>query len=250
MNLKYKIALAALALTAGSSAFAQLAYNVGVVSEYRYRGLSQTDGDPALQGGVDYAHSSGFYVGAWASTIKWIRDAGSAASPSVNTKSNVELDIYAGYKGAITKELSYDVGYLRYEYVGNKYKDLGTGYANANTDEAYAALTYGPVTLKYSYAFSNLFGTDDSKGSSYADLSGNFDLGMGFVLTPHVGVQDIKGTNAVGYSYVDYALTVSKDFGEGFSGMVSLVSVNALDMSKYARNTVKDQVIVGMKYSF
>lgn len=249
MNLKSKVALAALALTAGTSAFAQVAYNVGVVSEYRYRGLSQTDGDPALQGGVDYAHSSGLYVGAWGSTIKWIRDAGSAASPSVNTKANVELDLYGGYKGTVGP-VGYDVGYLRYEYVGNKYKDLGTGYANASTDEAYAALTYGPVTLKYSYAFSNLFGTDDSKGSSYTDLSGNFDLGKGFTLTPHVGVQDIKGQYATGYSYVDYALTVSKDFGEGFSGSVSLISVNAMDMSKYARNTVKDQVIVGLKYSF
>lgn len=242
MNLKSKIALAALALTAGSSVMAQVAYNVGVVSEYRYRGLGQSSGDPALQGGVDYAHSSGFYVGAWGTNIAWIKDAGA-------TKGSVEVDLYGGYKGTMGP-VGYDVGYLRYEYVGNKYKDLGTGYANANTDEAYVGLSYGPVTFKYSYAFSNLFGTDDSKGSTYADLSANFDLGKGYTLTPHVGVQDIKGQYSAGYSYVDYALTVSKDFGAGYSGTVSVVSVNAMNMAVYARNNIKDQVILGVKYSF
>jgi uncharacterized protein (TIGR02001 family) len=106
------------------------------------------------------------------------------------------------------------------------------------------------VTFKYSYAFSNLFGTDDSKGSTYADLSANFDLGKGYTLTPHIGVQDIKGQYSAGYSYVDYALTVGKDFGAGYSGTVSLVSVNAMNMAVYARNNIKDQVILGVKYSF
>lgn len=249
MNLKSKIALAALALTAGSSAFAQLAYNVGVVSEYRYRGIAQTAGEPAVQGGVDYAFSNGFYLGVWGTNVSWIRDAGAK-------KGNVEVDLYGGYKGSITKDLSYDVGYLRYEYIDNKYADISTtgSTVNANTDEAYAALTYGPVTFKYSYAFSNLFGTGDSKGSTYADLSANFDLGKGFTLTPHIGVQDIKGRFAEGLSYVDYALTVSKDFGGGYSGSVSLISVNAIDQDLYVNpqgyRVAKDQVIVGMKYSF
>ena len=246
MNLKSKIALAALALTAGTTAFAQVAYNVGVVSEYRYRGIAQTAGEPAVQGGVDYAHSSGLYVGTWATNVSWMRDAGAK-------KGNVELDLYGGYKSTLGP-IGYDVGYLRYEYLDNKYKDLGTGYANANTDEAYVALSYGPATLKYSYAFSNLFGTDDSKGSSYTDLSATFDLGGGYSVTPHVGVQDIKGQYAGGYSYVDYALTLGKDFGGGFSGSLALISVNALDQSKYTSvqgyRLAKDQVILGVKYSF
>ena len=247
MNLKSKIALAALALTAGTTAFAQVAYNVGVVSEYRYRGLSQTDGEPAVQGGVDYAHSSGFYVGTWATNISWIKDTGTANG--VEAKANVEVDLYGGYKGT-AGPIGYDVGYLRYEYVGNKYKDIGPAFANANTDEAYVGLSYGPATFKYSYAFSNLFGTADSKGSTYADLSATFDLGKGFTLTPHVGVQDIKGPNAAGASYIDYALTLSKDFGDGFSGSLALISVNAIDMGFYGRNTIKDQAILGVKYSF
>lgn len=244
MNLKSKIALAALALTAGTTAFAQVAYNVGVVSEYRYRGLSQTNGDPAVQGGADYAHSSGFYAGAWATNISWIKDSGAKDS-------SLELDLYGGYKGAMGA-VGYDVGYLRYEYLGNKLGDV-TGFKNANTDEAYAALTYGPATLKYSYAFSNLFGTADSKGSSYIDLSATFDLGKGFSLTPHVGMQDFKsnnGTNNDIYDYTDYALTLGKDFGGGYTGSLSYITVDQKTDGTWARNLSKDQVILGVKYSF
>ena len=80
MKLKSKLLLAVLATS--SAAFAQtapaapesaIAYNVGVVSEYRYRGQAKTKGDPALQGGVDYTGANGFYAGAWGSTIKWIK---------------------------------------------------------------------------------------------------------------------------------------------------------------------------------
>ncbi|WP_353140852.1 TorF family putative porin, partial [Limnohabitans sp.] len=83
MNIKSKLLLALLATS--SAAFAQTApaaaaapevtYNVGVFSQYRYRGIAQTKGDAALQAGVDYANANGFYLGAWGSTIKWIKDA-------------------------------------------------------------------------------------------------------------------------------------------------------------------------------
>lgn len=244
MNLKSKIALAALALTAGTTAFAQVAYNVGVVSEYRYRGLSQTNGDPALQGGVDYAHSSGFYLGAWASTISWIKDAGS------NAKGPVELDVYGGYKGTVGP-IAYDVGYLRYEYVNNTYTK--TGNANPNTDEAYVAGSYGPFTLKYSYAFSNLFGVNNSKGTTYTDLSATFDLGKGFSLVPHVGIQDFKSQNGATndtLDYTDYSLTLNKDFGAGYSGSLSYINVDQKTANAYTRAVAKDQIILGVKYTF
>ena len=59
-----------------------LSFNIGAVSDYRYRGISQTRLKPALQGGIDYAAANGFYVGTWASTIKWIKDAGGDARSS------------------------------------------------------------------------------------------------------------------------------------------------------------------------
>ena len=249
MNLKSKLLLALLATS--SAAFAQtapaapestLGYNVGVVSEYRYRGLGQTRGEPALQGGVDYAHSSGFYAGAWASTIKWIKDSGSDA------KGPVELDLYGGYKFEAAG-LAYDVGYLRYEYVGNTYSK--TGGVNANTDEAYAAVTAGPATLKYSYAFSDLFGTANSKGSAYIDLSANLDLGNGYSLVPHVGHQ--KVSNSPNVSYTDFALTLNKDLGDGLSASVAAISTNAKNVDAFTvngYNTAKNAMIVGVKYSF
>lgn len=244
MNLKSKIALAALALTAGSSAFAQLAYNVGVVSEYRYRGLSQTNGDPAVQGGADYAFKNGFYLGAWGSNISWIKDSGAKDS-------SFELDLYGGYKGTVGP-VAYDVGYLRYEYPGNKLGDVA-GFKNANTDEGYVAGSYGPFTLKYSYAFSNLFGTPDSKGTTYTDLSATFDLGKGFMLTPHVGFQDFKSNNGAAndkYDYTDYTLTLSKDFGGGYVGSLTYVTVDQKTDGTWARNLSKDQIILGVKYNF
>jgi len=192
-----------------------LSYNVGVVSDYRYRGISQTRLQPALQGGIDYADKSGFYVGAWGSTIKWIKDTAGV------TAGSTELDLYGGYKASVG-DVAYDVGFLRYEYAGNKYKEV-TG-VNANTNEVYGAMTYGLFTAKYSHAISDLFGNPNSKNSYYLDLSANFDLGDGYTLTPHVGRQFIK--NAPTYTYNDYSVTLTKDLGNGLSGSLTLVDTN------------------------
>ncbi|WP_310646708.1 TorF family putative porin [Limnohabitans sp.] len=251
MKLKSKLLLALLATSA--AAFAQtapaapestLGYNVGVASEYRYRGIAQTKGDPALQGGVDYANTNGFYAGAWGSTIKWIKEAGT------DVKGPVELDIYGGYKFEAAG-LAYDVGYLRYEYVGNTYNKIA-GNVNANTDEAYGAVTAGPATLKYSYAFSDLFGTANSKGSTYWDLSATFDLGEGYSLVPHAGRQVIKNS---ANSYTDIALTLNKDLGDGLAASAAFISTNAKNNAYYSANnssynTAKNALVLGVKYSF
>ncbi len=213
-----------------------LSYNVGVVSDYRYRGISQSRLEPALQGGIDYADKSGFYVGAWGSTIKWIKDAGGDA--------NVELDLYGGYKGAVG-DVAYDVGFLRYQYPSNNLA------VSANTNEIYGAVTYGVFTAKYSHAVSNLFGFADSKNSYYLDLSANFDLGNGFTLTPHVGRQSVK--NNASASYNDYSLTLGKDLGNGLLATAAVVDTNADKTVYYTpenKFTGKSAVVVGLKYSF
>ena len=257
MNLKSKIVLALLATS--SAAFAQTApaaatpevtYNVGVVSQYRYRGIAQTKGDAALQGGVDYANANGFYLGAWGSTIKWIKDAAPATYFSGEAKGPVELDLYGGYKFEAAG-IAYDVGYLRYQYVGNTYKDIG--YVNANTDEAYGAATYGVATLKYSYAFSDLFGNVNSKGSTYWDLSATFDLGNGYSFVPHAGRQVVK--NSPGVSYTDIAVTLNKDLGDGLSASVAAISTSGdktafTALSSTGYNAAKSALVVGVKYSF
>lgn len=213
-----------------------LSYNAGVVSDYRYRGISQSRLNPALQGGVDYADKSGLYVGAWGSTIKWIKDAGGDA--------NVELDLYGGYKGAVG-DVAYDVGFLRYEYPSNKLA------VSANTNEVYGAVTYGLFTAKYSHAVSNLFGFGDSKNSYYLDLSAALDLGDGYTLTPHVGRQSVKNNTA--YSYNDYALTLGKDLGNGLSASAAVIGTNAdkaLYITPEGKFTGKTGVVVGLKYAF
>ncbi len=256
MKLKSKLLLAVLATS--SAAFAQtapaapesaIAYNVGVVSEYRYRGLAQTKGDPALQGGVDYTGANGFYAGAWASTIKWIKDSGTTTAGQ-SAKGPVELDIYGGYKFEAAG-LGFDVGYLRYQYLNNTLKN-NPAYTNANTDEVYAAATYGVATLKYSYALSDLFGNINSKGSTYWDLSATFDLGNGYSLVPHAGRQEVKN-NA--NSYTDIALTLNKDLGDGWSASISAISTNGKGKVPFASaltnyDTAKNATVVGVKYSF
>jgi len=219
-----------------------LSFNAGAVTDYRYRGISQTRLQPALQGGADYADKSGLYVGAWGSTIKWIKDTPGA------TRGPVELDLYGGYKGAVG-DIAYDVGFLRYEYVNNDYAKASNG-VNANTNEVYGAVTYGIYTAKYSHAVSNLFGNPDSKNSGYLDLSATVDLGEGYSLVPHVGRQLIKNNGQ--FSYTDYSLTLAKDLGNGFSATAALVGTNA-DKTVYTwggKEVGKTGLVLGAKYSF
>jgi uncharacterized protein (TIGR02001 family) len=240
--------LAALAFS-GAAAFAQaaapaaapepestLAFNVGVVTDYRYRGISQTRLKPALQGGIDYTHKSGLYIGTWASSIKWIKDAGGDAP--------AEIDLYGGYKSSYN-DIGYDVGILTYQYPGHKLP------ISPVTTELYAAGTFGPATLKYSHAVTNLFGFDNSKNSGYLDLSATFDMGSGWSLTPHIGHQAVRHNS--GFSYTDYSLTVGKDFGGGISASLALVGTDAKSgayVSPAGKNLGRSTLVAGVKYGF
>ena len=252
-------ALATLALAAAlpgtvhaQAPASSLAFNIGVFSDYRYRGISQTRLKPAVQGGVDWSGPGGFYLGAWASTIKWIKDAEGDAG--------YELDVYGGFKGELSKDLTFDVGVLAYIYPGAGTAKWDAIYKNPNTTEIYGALTSGPVTAKLSYAATNLFGNydfakkKDSKGSLYFDLSSSFDLGGGLMLAPRIGYQKVRNiTNA---SYTDYSVTLSKDFS-GLVPSIALVGTNA-EKSFYVPGAAansskflgKSAVVVGVKYNF
>lgn len=234
--LALSVALAAGALP--SAAFADLAFNVGAVSDYRYRGISQTRLKPALQGGVDFS-SGGFYVGAWGSTIKWIKDFGGDAS--------VEVDVYGGYKGEIAEGVGFDVGVLSYNYPSNKLNP------SANTTELYGAVSFGPATVKYSHAVTDTFGNADSKNSFYLDASASFEVADGWMLAPHLGYQKIKGPFSGPATYTDYSLTLSKDFN-GLVPSIAIVGTDA-DKSFYGspvngKFLGKTAVVVGVKYSF
>lgn len=213
-------------------------FNVGATTDYRFRGISQSRLDPAVYGGIDFSHKSGFYVGTWASSIKWINDAGGNA--------DAEIDLYAGYKGS-SGAVSYDLGILTYQYPSH---NLGI---SPNTTEIYGALTYGPVTAKYSHAVTNTFGFASSDNSGYLDISAAFDLGKGWSVVPHVGHQRIAGAGNGVFSYTDYALTLNYDFGNGFSASAAAIGTNAKKTSYFTpsgKATGRDGLVLGVKYSF
>ena len=211
-----------------STAYAQAAvapaspitYNVGVVSDYLFRGVSQTHGRPALQGGIDYAHSSGFYLGAWASQVTWVKD--------FLGKGTTEIDVYGGYKNAFAGgDWNYDVGYITYNYPGSG-AAIPTVLAKPNTQEIYGALGYKWLTAKYSLATSkNFIGwyggpalNQNTRGSDYLELNANYELGSGWTLIGHWGHQKVKGSvltagGVLSASYSDWKLGASKDVGFG-----------------------------------
>jgi uncharacterized protein (TIGR02001 family) len=253
MTTKFTKIIALSALAVSSAAFAQtkapepdytLSYNAGLVTEYRYRGISQTGKKPALQGGADVAFKNGAYVGTWLSTISWIKDSG----PGL--KGPVEADIYGGYKGAINETFSYDVGGLAYWYINNNYSKIGS---NANTFELYGAVSAGPATVKYSHSLTDLFGTTNSKNSGYLDVSATFDLGNGFSIVPHIGRQVVKKA----FAYTDYSIAVNKDI-DGLVLSATLLGTNIKSTygSAYmlpgsgSKDLAGSTVVLGIKKNF
>jgi uncharacterized protein (TIGR02001 family) len=262
-----KSALAALALVS-TGAFAQtapaadytLAYNVGVVSDYRFRGIEQTAGQGSIQGGIDYAHKSGFYAGAFfANNIKWVKDVNGAS------KGDYEIDLYGGYKTDIGSGLTLDLGAITYQYPGNDSGAVGTlgagGYSKADTTEGFVGLSYSVATLKYYQSFGDFLGNKNSNGSRYIDLSATFDLGNGMTLTPHIGRQTVPNQSfgtLVGNAadYTDYSLALAKDMGNGLVVSATAIATNA-DHGFYAptygntnRLLGKSTLVVGLKYNF
>lgn len=188
--------------------------NATLTSEYIYRGIGQTNRRPALQGGVDYAHSSGFYLGAWGSTISWIND------QRLDANGEVEVDIYGGHKQTIG-DWSYDVGVLRYWYPGSYGATWLAANDNPNTTELYGQVGWKWLSLKYSKAITPLFGwkpaTGNTRGSDYWDLSANYELADGWGINAHVGHQRVNNLEIA--SYTDWKMGVTKDIGFGTVGV-------------------------------
>ncbi|WP_310450889.1 TorF family putative porin [Sulfuritalea sp.] len=215
--------------------------NVGFATEYLYRGIAQTRGKPALQGGFDYAHASGLYAGAWGSNISWIGDAVAGASASL------EIDVYGGYKGSFGGDFGYDIGVLTYNYPGTGKTVTGVQELKQDTTEVYGALSWKWLTVKYSHSTGALFGwpknpgalTDKTTGSGYLELNAAYDLGNGWGITGHVGDQKVKGNGPASYS--DYKLGVTKDVGFGVVGL-AYSSTNAQDSCTGAAATTANDV--------
>ncbi len=243
--------------------------NVTVVNDYRYRGISQSNFKPAIQGGFDYAHESGFYIGNWNSSISWISDAYSPGG-NLNTSNTaqsvsapIEMDFYAGFKKElIAPGFASDIGVLQYYYPTS---GLPNGAVNPNTTEVYVAqnFTFGPVTgfAKFSYSLSNTFGNANSKGSYYPDLTVNYDTGVwGVSINAHVGYQYMAGTptgtttsNSSLYTYTDWKAGLTKDFGGGLSAAIAYVGTNANKAGYFSpqnKNLGKSGALVSLTKTF
>lgn len=261
LGLRKATAVAALAGLVATSAFAQtpapaapppepdwtFSGNVGLFSEYVFRGLEQTNNKPALQGGLDLGHKSGFYVGTWATNISWLSD----TDPDVSA--SLEWDWYGGFKFELPAEFEADLGVLYYWYPGT-YPD---GFKRPNTTELYAALSWKMLSAKYSHSVSDTFGFADSKNSYYVEGNLNWDVVekvndvVGKVtLFAHVGYQSFK--NNGDFSYTDWKVGASTEiwgltvgiFGTGTDAESDLYT------NRFGRNTAANQFVGYVQKSF
>jgi uncharacterized protein (TIGR02001 family) len=246
--------------------------NVGLFSQYIFRGLTQTNRQPALQGGFDYSHSSGVYVGTWASNISWLKDGG-----QYKDGGSLEMDIYGGYKGTFGKtDFTYDAGLLYYWYPGSVANGSVYGLTpspKANTTELYGAFGWKFVTLKYSHGIDKkTFGVPNSRNTNYIDLTADVPVGeTGLTVNLHYGRQSYKGSNpqypsaaaprsnSSVFSYSDWKAGVSyalpKDFtigvfATGTSGADKVGYGSVGEGGSYPRNIAKTTGTIFVKKTF
>ena len=218
------VALAAPGIAAAQAAAAAPASphtftgNVALVSDYRFRGITQTFKEPALQGGVDYAHASGIYLGNWNSNVS-----SGAGFPG----GNLEMDFYGGWKKS-WGDWGLDLGAIYYYYPGTNASATNPGVApfsptnvtvgrtgtvvhsgRVDNAELYIGGSWKFVSLKYSHAVTDYFAVPGTKGTSYVDLSANYDLGGGWAIQGHVGWLNFK--NQQNGDYTDWKIGVTKD---------------------------------------
>ena len=220
--------------------------NVGFTTDYIFRGIAQTSHNPAIQGGIDYAHSSGFYAGLWGSNVSWIADSGAVATGSVT----MELDTYLGFKNSFAEDFNYDAGFVRYNYLG-KYTPAA-GFARADTDEIYAAAGYKWLTAKYSYGLGQFLTVPGARGTNYVELNASVPVAdTGITFGAHAGKQTFKPSTASIYTYTDYKLAVTKDIS-GYLVGLAYTTTNAGPAWTYANggNWGKDTTALSLTHSF
>ncbi len=209
MMKKTLIAGAVLAATS-TAAMAEISGNGSLASDYRFRGVSQTDGQMAIQGGFDYAHESGLYVGTWASNV----DSNFLGTDGVDPQ--IELDLYAGYGMELANGVGLDFGVLQYFYPGSD-GIPAPAESSADTTEFYVGASYGDFSAQLNYSdelsfiwssesawylnvgyettLMNDIGLSISVGHSFGDA---YDVGP---TSPAAGAPD---------SYTDWSVGVSK----------------------------------------
>jgi len=206
--------------------------NINLVSQYRFRGIDQTWGHPAVQGGADLSLSNGIYAGLWGSNV----------SGNSYPGGSLEVDYYAGYNGKINDDLSFTVGGYGYWYPGANYNKSACPSAafsspcslpskNLNTFELNAGLSWRWLSYKLSVSTSDYFGANAStgyskqtRGTMYHDITATWPLADDLSLVGHVGRTDVNANYAsLSPDYTDYRIALTKNFSGGWSASLSVV---------------------------
>lgn len=245
--------------------------SVGLVSDYIFRGQSQTWGKPAVQLSLEADHASGLYGGFFTSNVSehWLPGA------------SAETDLYAGYRNKIADTVGYDVGVIYYAYPGANWKDSAfSGYNDSNslnTAEAYVSLSYNWISFKTGRTLTEYFGwstnnsptgggfagdadagvTGSTRGSYFYELNASYDVAEGWNLNGQLGHQVIA--NATGLDITYYKAGVTKSLPQGWSVGLAYYGSNEPDAYKgflslanttSSSNIAKDKTVLSLSKTF
>jgi uncharacterized protein (TIGR02001 family) len=206
---------------AAAPAASPLTGNFTLTSDYRFRGISQSYRLPAVQGGIDWAHESGFYLGNWNSSV---------SGNQFPNGASLEMDFYGGYKFPLGKDVTMDVGAIYYYYPGAFYNGFPGQKPKYDNFELYFGGLMGPFSAKLYWAISDFFGLDEtvggksSSGSYYVDLNYTTEIAPKLSLLAHLGYQSVK--NYSNLSYTDYKIGLTYDWTGWLLGL-AFVGTNA-----------------------
>ncbi|MDX2423771.1 MAG: TorF family putative porin [Amphritea sp.] len=202
MNTVFKPLALTFFLTTSIIAQADIGTNLTLTSDYRYRGISQSNEEVAIQGGIDWFNDTGFYASIWASNVDFF-----APSNPYDDDASVEFDVWAGYAGNITDQFSYDATLYYYSYPGDN--------IDQNFTELSLGLNYADFRLGYSYAddYLNL-----GLNNQYLEANYSTELTVGINLSLHLGKsfgEVYNNTATIGLDeYMDYSISLSKTFND------------------------------------
>jgi len=220
------LASAQTAAPAAAPAPSPVTGNMTIASDYRFRGISQTYLGPAIQGGIDYAHASGFYIGNWNSNV---------ASQVYSGGSGIEMDFYGGYKKAFG-DFGLDLGFIYYYYHNAEFMSK-----KFDNQEVYIGGSWKWLSAKLNYALSDYFGLNNeqasggywvnkntgaaldpsgtagkSKGTYYLDITATYPVNDKLNVIGHYGMLNVKTYNDLDYN--DWKLGVTYEVGGGLLG--------------------------------
>lgn len=193
-----------------ATALAEFGGNIAVTTDYVWRGVSQTLGDPALQAEVSFEHDSGFYAGFWGSNVDFFDESDPEADPEDDDEADVEVDVWVGFAGETEGGLGWDVGVIAYLFPGANRDVLD------NSEEFYGGLSYGYFTATVYQDFDN--------DTTYVDVGAEFELPREFTLGAHVGSFNFdEGTD-----YSDWSIALSREL-TGFGFELSYIDTDFSD---------------------